>query len=56
MKFVFLSDIGFSKDEVVLFNEMGEVILFKMDMLGVKEVNVGVIMVVLVVDCYMFVL
>lgn len=47
-----LSNTGFSKDDVALLNEMGEVILPKTDTPGAKEANVGATMAVLVADCY----
>lgn len=47
-----LSDTGFSKEDVSLLNEMGEVIIPKTDTPGAKAANVGETMAVLVADCY----
>lgn len=47
-----LSDTGFTKKDVSLLNEMGEVIIPKTDTPGAKEANVGETMAVLVADCY----
>lgn len=48
-----VKDVGFIVEDISLLNEIGEIIIFVIDSLGVKVVNVGVMMVGLVVDCYM---
>lgn len=47
-----LSDTLFNKDDVMLFNEIAEVILPRTDTPGAKDVNVGLMALVLVNDCY----
>lgn len=44
----------FMFEDIVFLDEMVEVILFWIDMFGVKDVGVGVFMMLYVSDCYMF--
>lgn len=47
-----LENTGFSKDDVALLNEIGEVIIPRTETPGAKDANVGAIMAVIVSDCY----
>ncbi|GAC34572.1 gluconate 2-dehydrogenase subunit 3 family protein [Paraglaciecola polaris] len=47
-----LSQTDFSKDDVAFFNEVGEVIIPRTDTPGAKDANVGLMMAVMVTDCY----
>lgn len=47
-----LSDTGFSKDDLLLLNNIGEVIIPKTDTPGAKEADVASMMAIMVKDCY----
>jgi len=47
-----LSETGFSKEDVALINEMAEVIIPQTDTPGAKAANVGLVIPVIVADCY----
>ena len=47
-----LKQTAFSKDDVAFFNEVGEVIVPRTDTPGAKDANVGLMMAVMVTDCY----
>jgi hypothetical protein len=49
---VTLADTGFTEDDVAFLNEVGEVILPQTDTPGAKQANVGLMMAVLISDCY----
>lgn len=47
-----VKDTGFSQDDVVMLNEIGECIIPRTDTPGAKDANVGHIVAVMVADCY----
>lgn len=47
-----LNQTAFSKDDVAFFNEVGEVIIPRTDTPGAKDANVGLMMAIMVTDCY----
>jgi hypothetical protein len=47
-----LNQTAFTKDDVAFFNEVGEVIIPRTDTPGAKDANVGLMMAVMVTDCY----
>lgn len=47
-----LAKTGFSKDDLALLNEIGEVIIPATDTPGAKAANVGAMIAIMVADCY----
>ena len=47
-----LNQTAFTKDDVAFLNEVGEVIIPRTDTPGAKDANVGLMMAVMVTDCY----